>query len=127
MDTLEPTAQKMTLLSPVDDAVVVDDVQLASKADVDRAVSAAKNAFRYGAWAKYTGIQRAACLNKFADLVEKHAERLAYAEALPSGRPIAGVLYFDLPHMVEVYRCMRVAQSVHTREHVSGSQLLSGY
>ncbi|KAJ4420107.1 hypothetical protein N0V82_004554 [Gnomoniopsis sp. IMI 355080] len=91
-------------MSPVHDTVVVDDVQLAGKADVDRAVAEAKTAFRHGPWAKFTGSQRAACLNKFADLVEKHAERLAYAEALPTGRPLAGVLHFDLPHMVEVYR-----------------------
>lgn len=106
MDSLDTTAQKLTLLSPVDDTVVVDDVQLAGTADVDKAVSEAKYAFRHGPWAKFTGSQRAACLLKFADLVEKHAQRLAFAEALPTGRPIAGVLHFDLPHMVEVYRCM---------------------
>lgn len=109
VDSLDTTAKKITLLSPVDDTVVVDDVQLAGKADVDRAVSEANSAFRHGPWAKFTGTQRSACLNKFADLVEKHAERLAYAEALPTGRPLAGVLHFDLPHMVEVYRCMTMS------------------
>lgn len=86
--------------------MVVNDVQLAGKADVDRAVSAARNAFRSGPWAKFTGSQRAACLSKFADLVEKHAESLAYAEALPTGRPLADIINFDLSHMAEVYRCM---------------------
>lgn len=113
VDSLEATAQKITLLSPVDDTVVVDDVQVAGKADVDRAVTAARTAFRHGPWAKFTGSQRAAYLNKFADLVEKNAERLAYAEALPTGRPVAGILHFDLPHMVEVYRCMSITPSAH--------------
>lgn len=94
-------------MSPVDDSVVVDDVQVAGKDDIDRAVDLAETAFKKGPWATFTGSQRAACLNKFADLVEKNVEQLSYAESLPSGRPIAGIIHFDLAHMVQVYRCMR--------------------
>lgn len=95
----------MTLLNPVDDSVVVDDIPIASEADVDRAVAAADEAFRRGPWSTFTGSERAACLSKFADLVEQNAEQLAYAESLPTGRPVSGILHFDLKHMVQVYRC----------------------
>ncbi|KAK7409173.1 hypothetical protein QQX98_008666 [Neonectria punicea] len=94
----------LALRNPVDDSVVVDDVQIASEDDVDRAVSIAKEAFQQGPWATFTGPQRASCLNKFADLVERDAGRLAHAESLPTGRPIAGIIHFDLAHMVQVYR-----------------------
>lgn len=104
-DGVKSHGEKLTLLNPVDDSVVADDVPVAGKEDVDRAVAIGREAFRKGPWAKFTGIQRSACLNKFADLVEKNVERLAYAESLPTGRPVAGIIHFDLAHMVQVYRC----------------------
>lgn len=105
VNSLRPDGDKLTLLNPVDDSVVADDVPVAGKEDVDRAVALAREAFRKGPWGKFTGIQRAACLNRFADLVEKNVERLAYAESIPTGRPVAGIIHFDLAHMVQVYRC----------------------
>ncbi|KAH7022044.1 aldehyde dehydrogenase domain-containing protein [Ilyonectria destructans] len=104
VDSLSKSAEKLTLLNPVDDSIVVDDVQIAAKEDIDHAVALAKKAFQQGPWATFTGSQRAACLNKLADLVERDAERLAYAESLPTGRPIAGIIHFDLVHMAQVYR-----------------------
>lgn len=89
----------------MDDSVVVDDLPVAGREDVDRAVAIAKEAFRKGPWAKFNGGQRAACLQRFADLVEKNVERLAQAESLPTGTPIAGIIHFDLAHMVQVFRC----------------------
>ncbi|KAL2288647.1 hypothetical protein FJTKL_03341 [Diaporthe vaccinii] len=104
VDSVKPHGEKLTLLNPVDDSVVADDVPVAGREDVDRAVALGREAFRKGPWAKFTGIQRSACLNKFADLVEKNVERLAYAESLPTGRPVAGIVHFDLAHMVQVFR-----------------------
>ncbi|KAM0273140.1 hypothetical protein ACHAQH_008489 [Verticillium albo-atrum] len=104
VDSQDSNAERLTLLNPVDDSVVVDDLQLAGKQDVDRAVALGKEAFRKGPWASYTGIQRAACLNKFADIVEKNVEHIANCESLPSGRPIAGIIHMDLAHMVQVFR-----------------------
>lgn len=104
MESTSSSAPKLALFNPVDDSVVVDDVPTAGKEDIDRAVSLAQEAFR-GPWAKFTGPQRAACLQKFADLVEKNVEQLAYAESLPTGRPIGDIIHFDLGHMVQVYRC----------------------
>lgn len=83
----------------------MNDVSVAVQDDIDHAVAVAKEAFLHGPWAKFSGPQRAVCLNRFADLVERDAKRLAYAESLPSGRPIFGIVHFDLAHMVQVYRC----------------------
>lgn len=78
---------------------------MANKADIDRAVAIADEAFRRGPWSTFMGPQRAACLSKFADLVEQNAEGLARAESIATGRPIGAILGFDLKHMVQVYRC----------------------
>ncbi|CZR68028.1 related to aldehyde dehydrogenase [Phialocephala subalpina] len=67
-------------------------------------VSAASAAFARGPWASFSGAQRAACLLRVAALVEENAEKLAYLESLPTGRPISGIIHFDLKHMVEVFR-----------------------
>ncbi|EGY16163.1 aldehyde dehydrogenase [Verticillium dahliae VdLs.17] len=104
VDSQHSNGQRITLLNPVDDSVVVDDLQLAGKEDVDRAVALANEAFRKGPWASFTGVQRAACLNKFADIVEKNVDHLAYCESLPTGRPIAGIIHMDLAHMAQVFR-----------------------
>lgn len=84
---------------------MADDLPIAGREDVDRAVAIAKEAFRRGPWATFTGGQRAACLQNLADLVEKNAERLAQAESIPTGCPAAGIMQFDLAHMVQVFRC----------------------
>ncbi|GAM89099.1 hypothetical protein ANO11243_071340 [Dothideomycetidae sp. 11243] len=94
----------LKLISPVDDSVVSDRVQVAGRKDVDHAVACATAAFRDGPWASFTGQQRAACMNKFADLVEKHAETLAQQESLPVGRPVAGIRFFDIVKMAETFR-----------------------
>lgn len=116
VDPLEKDAKCLTLINPVDDSIIVRDLPLAGKRDVDRAVAVAKEAFRKGPWASFTGIQRAACLNKLADLVEKNAEHLAFCESLPSGRPIAGIIHMDLAHMVQVYRCKIPSSVLHHQE-----------
>jgi aldehyde dehydrogenase (NAD+) len=65
----------LAIYSPVDDSVVSDKVQVASEADVDRAVAAARAAFP--AWRDTAGHKRAACMFKFAEILEREAERLA--------------------------------------------------
>ena len=69
------TGETLTIYSPVDDSLVSDKVQVASEADVDRAVEAARAAFP--AWRDTAGHKRAACMFKFAEILEREAERLA--------------------------------------------------
>ncbi|KAK3115289.1 hypothetical protein LTR53_005512 [Teratosphaeriaceae sp. CCFEE 6253] len=98
------TGGRHILTNPVDESIVTDQVHYAGLGDIDRAVTAALHAYREGPWSTYNGGQRARCMLKFADLAEQHAARLAEIESLPTGRPVAGVQFFDIAHMVEVYR-----------------------
>jgi aldehyde dehydrogenase (NAD+) len=99
----------LTLTNPYDDSVIATNIQVAGSDDINDAVSAAKKACRTGPWSKFTGAQRQACMLKFADLVEKRADRLACLESLPTGRPITPIVQFDLTHMVQVYRCTYIS------------------
>lgn len=65
--------------------------------DVDRAVSAAREAFESGVWSKAAPAQRKAVLHRLADLIEEHAEELALIEALEAGKPIGECLALDIP------------------------------
>ena len=84
---------------------MTDDVVSAGVEDVDLAVKYAQAAFTTGPWATFTGQQRALCMIRFADLVEKAAAELAYLETISMGRPIATLLGVDIPHMAACFRC----------------------
>ena len=66
-------------------------------ADVDCAVANARAAFDDGRWSKLPLHQRAAALNKLADLLEQHQERFALYESLDVGKPISNALNADIP------------------------------
>jgi betaine-aldehyde dehydrogenase len=65
------------------------DIPLATEADVDRAVVAAKEGFRE--WARVPIKERARCLELLADRIEKHADELALMDAVDSGNAILGM------------------------------------
>jgi aldehyde dehydrogenase (NAD+) len=65
---------------------VTDNVQAAGEADVDKAVAAAKAAFP--GWAAKPGLQRAAIMLKFADLLEANAAKIGKLESLAMGQPV---------------------------------------
>ncbi|MBV6402403.1 MAG: Gamma-aminobutyraldehyde dehydrogenase [Anaerolineales bacterium] len=82
-------------------AEVVD----ASRADVDRAVQAAKTAFYDGRWSKKTPSERSKIIWKLADLMEANAEKLAKVESENTGKPYAFVsLGGDIPFAVDNLR-----------------------
>ncbi|GAB7331932.1 hypothetical protein MBLNU13_g03854t1 [Cladosporium sp. NU13] len=78
--------ETLAIYSPVDDSLVSDSVQVASEADVDRAVAAARAAFP--AWRDTAGHKRAKCMLKFAEILERESERLAGLESRAMGQPI---------------------------------------
>lgn len=97
-------SERITLTNPWDESTVATDIHVANSADVDAAVAASVAAVKKGPWKKFTGAQRAACMLKFADLVEQNIDKLVRLESLPTGRPTSMITHFDLPHMVSVYR-----------------------
>ena len=64
-------------------------VPAASVADVDRAVQAAKKAFKD--WGRVSPKDRAAALNKLADRILQNANELALMDAVDSGNAITGM------------------------------------
>lgn len=61
-------------------------------ADVDRAVAAARRAFRDGAWSRCAPEHRKAVLLRFAASIRANSEELAVLESLDSGKPIRDCL-----------------------------------
>jgi acyl-CoA reductase-like NAD-dependent aldehyde dehydrogenase len=74
--------------------------------DIDRAVAAARRAFKSGVWSKMAPRQRMEVMNRFAALIDAHAEALAVLETLDMGKPIADVIGGDLPAVIETIRFM---------------------
>lgn len=81
-------------------------VPAAGKADVDRAVAAARQAFDHGPWPRLPAMARAAVLNRLADLIEKNADMLADLETRDSGKPRTMARNVDLNGTVGTFRYM---------------------
>src|ERR671928_941100 len=76
------------------------EVAEADKADVDKAVTAARRAFE-GKWSKMSARDRGRLLYKLSQLIEQHSQELAELETADNGKPIKESLYVDLPQVVE--------------------------
>jgi aldehyde dehydrogenase (NAD+) len=83
---------------------VITHVAEGDKADVDRAVKAARKALEEGPWRKASARERGRLLHKLADLIEKNAEELAMLETLDNGKPINDSRNADLPLVLDCYR-----------------------
>jgi aminomuconate-semialdehyde/2-hydroxymuconate-6-semialdehyde dehydrogenase len=77
------------------------------KTDVDNAVAAAKHAFPH--WSSVPAEQRAQWLLKLAALVERDLEKLARAESIDSGKPLALARRLDIPRAVANLRFFAAA------------------
>ncbi|HET9456056.1 MAG TPA: aldehyde dehydrogenase family protein, partial [Candidatus Limnocylindrales bacterium] len=64
---------------------IVGRVPAGTEADVDRAVAAARAAFRDGRWHRMLMADRVAILNRLADVIDEHADDLARLEVLQTG------------------------------------------
>jgi acyl-CoA reductase-like NAD-dependent aldehyde dehydrogenase len=69
--------------------VVVSRYQAGTKADAERAIRAARNAFDNGPWSRMTGAERSNILLKAADLIAARSDELAYLDCIESGKPIS--------------------------------------
>jgi aldehyde dehydrogenase (NAD+) len=74
------------------------------KADIDKAVAAARKAFESGPWPKMAAAERGRLLNKLADAIESNLEDLAALESLDNGKPVSVAMAADLPLVVKCYR-----------------------
>jgi phenylacetaldehyde dehydrogenase len=76
------------------------------RADIDRAVKAARAAFESGPWPSMTSATRARLMWKLADLIEDHTDELAQLESLDNGKPFAVAKAADVPLAAELFRYM---------------------
>ena len=92
-ETIDPAAQQ-----------TLAQVARGKKADVERAVKAARQTFDNGDWSQASPAQRKAILTRFADLMEAHREELALLETLDTGKPIRHSLRDDIPGAARAIR-----------------------
>ncbi|WP_315918882.1 aldehyde dehydrogenase family protein [Mesorhizobium sp. SP-1A] len=69
------------------DGKVFASIPASGKADVDRAVKAARRAFEEGPWARTPAVERGRLLTRLAQLIENNAEELAALESRDTGKP----------------------------------------
>ncbi|KAG7273952.1 hypothetical protein CRUP_021236 [Coryphaenoides rupestris] len=84
---------------------VICHVAEADKVDVDRAVKAARDAFRLGSpWRRMDASHRGLLLSRLADAIERDSAYLAELETLDNGKPYTISYSVDLPTVV---KCLR--------------------
>ena len=76
------------------------EVAEADKADIDKAVAAARKAFE-GKWSKMSARDRGRLMYKLSQLIERDTPQLAELETSDNGKPIKESTYIDLPSVVE--------------------------
>lgn len=84
---------------------VICEIAEGDKADVEKAVEAAKEAFKLGSpWRKMNASDRGMLLNKLADLMERDRVYLASLETLDNGKPFSYSYNADLDLSIKCYR-----------------------
>ncbi|MDH5590136.1 MAG: aldehyde dehydrogenase family protein [Gemmatimonadota bacterium] len=83
---------------------IITSVAAASDADVDRAVSSAREALRGKAWGRMNPHKRSVLLWKLADAIEANADELAALETADNGKSYFEARKVDLPSVVENFR-----------------------
>ncbi|VDP75323.1 unnamed protein product [Echinostoma caproni] len=97
------TGKKFKTINPTTEEVICE-VHEPSDADINKAVAAAKAAFRRGsAWRTMDASARGRLLYKLADLIEKNADYIARLEALDNGKAVHSALG-DVGFAVQVTR-----------------------
>lgn len=81
-------------------------VPAGDKADVDKAVAAARKAFESGPWPKISPIERGKLITKLAMRIEELADELAEIEAIDGGKPLAFARHSDMVQTSVTYHYM---------------------
>jgi len=83
---VDGSGKTITVKSPADADRIVGEVIWASEADIDRALDLAAKAA--DGWSATPGAQRAACLRRYADLLEEHTAELVALCAREAGKHV---------------------------------------
>jgi gamma-glutamyl-gamma-aminobutyraldehyde dehydrogenase len=96
------SGKTFSCISPID-GVCLSQVAECGQEDIERAVKASRTAFDSGSWSESSPVHRKKTLQKFALLIEQHAEELALLESIDMGKPVADALSIDVSASV---RCL---------------------
>src|SRR6266545_1150943 len=100
------------VVDPADGHVLTTVVE-ADASDVDIAVTAARDAFAGGPWARMPGRDRARVLHRAADLIRERADELVALESHDVGKPVTLARVVDVETAAQQYEyCAALAQSV---------------
>lgn len=83
---------------------VICEVAEGDKADIDAAVSAARQAFEHGEWATMDARDRGRLMYKLADLIEAEIDDFSALETLDNGKPISDARNADIPLVIDCLR-----------------------
>ena len=101
--------KRMSIENPASGEKIAEVID-ASRADLDRAVQAAKTAFYDGRWSRKTPGERSKAIWKLADLIEARAEEFARLESENTGKPYKFLsLGGDIPFTVDNLRFFAAA------------------
>ena len=90
-------------IDPASEGVIAR-IAAGDKADVDKAVKAARRAFDDSAWSRMRPVERERLLLKLADLVEANAEELSQLESLDNGKLVFFARIVDVAGAVDFFR-----------------------
>ncbi|XP_043284639.1 retinal dehydrogenase 1-like [Venturia canescens] len=86
------SGEKFQTINPTNEAVIIE-ISEGDKADIDKAVAAAKKAFARGSvWREMDASARGVLISKLADLIERDQEYIANIETLDNGKTFASSL-----------------------------------
>jgi aminomuconate-semialdehyde/2-hydroxymuconate-6-semialdehyde dehydrogenase len=97
-----PGKQEFADVNPADGTVIAQ-VTAADKSQVDEAVQAARQAL-HGEWGRLGVRERAACLHKVADAIEKRFDCFVQAEVADTGKPVSLASKLDVPRAAANFR-----------------------
>ena len=116
------SGQRMQVIDPANEKVV-GSVPKGTAEDVDRAVKAARAAFKK--WSRLTPAERGTFLNKLADRLDQDLKRLAEMESAQTGKPHKLTINSDLPFANDNIRFM--AAQARILEGTSAGEYATGY
>ncbi len=103
-----PSSATRTVHDPATGEPIAE-VADATAADAERAVAAARAAFRSGVWSRITPGERAAVIDRMADLLEERADEFARTESRNTGKPLKFSSAFDVPLTIDNFRFFAAA------------------
>ncbi len=97
------SGSKMPTVNPATGDVICE-ITACSEADVDLAVSKAREVFEQGHWARKHPSERKDLLIRLAKLITRNRRELAVMESLDSGKPILDCETIDIPETIHTIK-----------------------